>query len=222
MPDRGHSGLGTPLLAGVINRGLARLQDLGFGNNPDDCVLVLGADHVLPPHYLTTIMDLMEEDRNIAVCSGQIEGEKSVVPRGSGRVVKSEFWFKNGFRYPENYGFETYLVIKAQQQGYSTKVLESLVTQTLRRTGRNYRKRAYLSYGKSLKALGYSRLYSAARIGLVSLRNPLAGYYMLRGCMSRDVRSYDTELRSYLHSIQHKRIKHYVINPIKSFTSEAA
>ena len=221
MPDRGYNVLGTPVLAGVINRGLARLQALEYVQD-SDYVLVLGADHVLPKDYITTLMDAMAADRSIAICSGQIAGERSVVPRGSGRVVRADFWQGIGFRYPENYGFETYLLIKAQQQGYKVKVLNKLVTQTLRKTGRNYKKSVYLSYGKSLKALGYSRLYSAARIGLISVKNPKGGFYMLRGYMSEDVQTYDPELRSFLSSIQHKRIKRYITNPVKAFVSEAA
>ncbi len=221
MPDRGYNVLGTPVLAGVINRGLERLQERGYGSN-DDYVMILGADHVLPPHYITTVLDLMGTEKDIAICSGQIAGERSVVPRGSGRMVRAGFWSEIGFRYPENYGFETYLLLKAQQQGYKVKVLNDLATQTLRKTGRNYKKSAYLSYGKSLKALGYSRLYSAARIGLVSLKHPAGGFYMVRGYMSSDVETYDQELRSYLSSIQHKRIKRYVTNPIRAFVSETA
>jgi hypothetical protein len=184
--------------------------------------MILGADHVLPPHYITTILDLMGTEKDIAICSGQIAGERSVVPRGSGRMVRAGFWSEIGFRYPENYGFETYLLLKAQQQGHRVKVLNNLATQTLRRTGRNYKKSVYLSYGKSLKALGYSRLYSAARIGLVSLKHPTGGFYMVRGYMSSDVETYDQELRSYLSSIQHRRIKRYVTNPIRAFVSETA
>jgi glycosyltransferase involved in cell wall biosynthesis len=221
MPDRGYNVLGTPVLAGVINRGLARLQERGYVND-DDYVMILGADHVLPPNYITTVLDLMAADRDIAVCSGQIAGERSVVPRGSGRMVRADFWSDIGFKYPENYGFETYLLLKAQQMGYRVKVLNDLPTQTLRKTGRNYKKSVYVSYGKSLKALGYSRLYSAARIGLVSLRHPKGGFYMVRGYMSSDVETYDPELRSYLSSIQHKRIKRYVTNPIRAFVSETA
>jgi hypothetical protein len=184
--------------------------------------MVLGADHVLPRDYITTVLDAMALDSKIAVCSGQIAGERSVVPRGSGRVVRVDFWRSIGFCYPENYGFETYLLIKAQQLGYKVRVLNNLVTQTQRRTGRNYKKSVYLSYGKSLKALGYSRLYSAARIGLVSLKNPKGGFYMLQGYASGNVQAYDPELRSFLTSIQHKRIKRYITNPVKAFASEAA
>jgi glycosyltransferase involved in cell wall biosynthesis len=220
MPDRGYNVLGTPVLAGVINRGLARLQERGYGNERD-YVLILGADHILPPEYITAVLDAMAKDRKLVLCSGMIEGERSIVPRGSGRVVRADFWQSIGFRYPENYGFETYLVLKAQQQGYSVKVLKDLATQTLRKTGRNYKKSVYVSYGKSLKALGYSKIYSAARIGLISVKNPKGGFYMFKGYLSNDVQAYDPELRSFLSNIQHKRIKRYVTNPIKAL-SEAA
>jgi glycosyltransferase involved in cell wall biosynthesis len=218
MPDRGYNVQGMPVLAGVINRGLERLQARGYGNNSSDYILILGADHILPPNYITAVLDAMAADSKLALCSGVIAGERSIVPRGSGRVVRADFWQRIGFRYPENYGFETYLVLKAQQQGYSVKVLKDLVTQTLRKTGRNYKKSVYVSYGKSLKALGYSRLYSAARIGLISIKNPKGGYYMVKGYMSNDVQTYDPELRSFLNSIQHKRIKRYVTNPVKALT----
>jgi glycosyltransferase involved in cell wall biosynthesis len=217
MPDRGYNVHGMPVLAGVINRGLQQIQDRGYDND-NDYVLVLGADHILPQNYVTTVLDEMVEDRRLVLCSGVIAGERSVVPRGSGRIVKADFWQSVGFRYPENYGFETYLVLKAQQQGYRVKVLKDLVTRTLRKTGRNYKKSVYVSYGKSLKVLGYSRLYSAARIGLISLKNPKGGFYMCKGYMSKDIHTYDPELRSFLCSIQHKRIKRYVTNPVKALT----
>jgi hypothetical protein len=72
--------------------------------------MVLGADHLLPSNYISYVTDQMNKDRKIAVCSGQIAGERSVVPRGSGRVVRADFWRKIGFQYPLNYGFETYLI----------------------------------------------------------------------------------------------------------------
>lgn len=221
MPDRGYNVQGMPVLAGVINRGLERLETRGYGND-SDYVLILGADHILPPNYTTAMLDAMAADRRLVLCSGVIAGERSIVPRGSGRIVRADFWQSIGFRYPENYGFETYLVLKAQQQGYSVKVLRNLVTRTLRKTGKNYKKSVYVSYGKSLKALGYSRLYSAARIGLVSIKNPKGGFYMVQGYLSDDVQVYDPELRSFLSSIQHRRIKRYVTNPVRAFVSEAA
>ena len=126
MPDRGYNVHGMPVLAGVINRGLARLQERGYGSE-DDYVLILGADHILPPEYITTVLDAMAEDRRLALCSGMIEGERSIVPRGSGRVVRADFWQSIGCRYPENYGFETYLVLKAQPQDRRAQATRSRV-----------------------------------------------------------------------------------------------
>jgi glycosyltransferase involved in cell wall biosynthesis len=222
LQDRGYSVLGTPVLAGVINKGLQHLFSEGYGEQPNDYVMIVGADHILPPNYTTTLLDLLETDRSIAVCSGQIRGERSVVPRGSGRLVRADIWRQFGLQYPENYGFETYLIVKMQQEGYKVQVVNNLLTDGLRKTGKHYKKSVFVSYGKSLRALGYSRLYSAARIGLISLKHPRGGLNMLQGYMSNDIQSYDPDLRAYLSSIQHKRIKRYVTNPLKSLTGEAA
>jgi glycosyltransferase involved in cell wall biosynthesis len=222
LEDRGYNVVGTPVLARVINKGLEAIETRGIGSSPNDYVLILGADHILPPEYITTLLNFMESDRKIAISSGQIRGEKSIVPRGSGRMVRADLWKDFGLRYPENYGFETFLIVKAQQQGYKVSVLNGLLTETQRKTGKLYSKNAFISYGKSLKALGYSRLYSAARIGAMSIHHPRGGIYMMRGYFSTDVESYDPLLRSYLSSIQHKRIKRFVRNPAKIFLGEAA
>ena len=222
LQDRGYNVLGTPVLAEVINKGLNYLHAEGYGENSSDYLMIVGADHILPPNYTSRLLDLMEADRFIAVCSGQIRGERSVIPRGSGRLVRADVWRKIGLRYPENYGFETYLLVKVQQEGYKVCVLNDLLTDGLRKTGKHYKKNVFVSYGKSLKALGYSKLYSIARMGLMSIKNPKGGLYMLEGYMSRDIKTYDPDLRAYLSSMQHKRIKRYVTNPIRSLTGEAA
>ena len=222
LEDRGYNVLGTPILAGVINRGLDYLLSEGYGSSPHDYIMIVGADHVLPPDYVTTLLDLVETDRSVAVCSGQIRGERSVVPRGSGRLVRADVWKRFGLKYPENYGFETYLIIKAQQEGYRVVVVDDLVTDGLRKTGKHYKKSVFISYGKSLRALGYSKLYSAARIAIMSTKHPTGGIYMLKGYMSTDVEPYDPKLRAYLSSIQHKRIRRYVTNPLRALTGETA
>ena len=119
--------------------------------------MILGSDHILPSNYIKTIIDHMDHNRDIAICSGQIKNEKSKVPRGSGRIVKSDFWRTIGLQYPLKFGFETYLLIKAQQIGYRVNVLNDLISLTNRPTRKSYKKETYISYGKSLRA---SWLYS--------------------------------------------------------------
>ncbi len=211
IENRGFDAHGTPNLAKVINQGLEKLL-------PDviyDYIMILGSDHILPSNYIRKIVDLMDENRDIAICSGQIKGEKSKVPRGSGRIVRSDFWKTIGLQYPLKFGFETYLLIKAQQLGYKINVLNDLISLTSRPTRKSYKKETYVSYGKSLRALGYIQLYSAGRIGLISLKNPKGAFYMLKGYTSSDIEFYEEDFRCFLRYIQYVRLKQY----IKSFLS---
>ncbi|MCJ7636195.1 MAG: glycosyltransferase family 2 protein [Nitrososphaeraceae archaeon] len=209
IENRGFDAHGTPNLAKVINQGLEKLL-------PDvlyDYIMILGSDHILPSNYIRKIVDQMDDNRDIAICSGQIKGEKSKVPRGSGRIVRSDFWKTIGLQYPLKFGFETYLLIKAQQLGYRINVLNDLISLTSRPTRKSYKKETYVSYGKSLRALGYIQLYSAGRIGLISLKNPKGAFYMLKGYTSSDIEFYEEDFRSFLRYIQYVRLKQF----IKSF-----
>jgi glycosyltransferase involved in cell wall biosynthesis len=209
IENRGFDAHGTPILARVINQGLEKLlTEISY-----DYIMILGSDHILPSNYIRKIVDHMDHNRNVAICSGQIKDEKSKVPRGSGRIVRSSFWKAIGLQYPLKFGFETYLLIKAQQLGYSIDVLNDLISVTNRPTRKSYKKETYISYGKSLRALGYVHLYSLGRIGLISLKNPKGAIYMLQGYTSSGIEFYEEDFRSFLRSIQYRRLKQY----IKSF-----
>ncbi len=209
IENRGFDAHGTPILARVINQGLEKL----IPETSYDYIMILGSDHILPSNYIRKILDYMDHNSGIAICSGQIKNEKSKVPRGSGRIIRSDFWKSIGFQYPLKFGFETYLLIKAQQLGYRIEILDDLISVTNRPTRRYYKKEAYISYGKSLRALGYVQLYSLGRIGLISLKNPKGAVYMLQGYISRDIEFYEEDFRSFLKYIQYGRLKQY----IKSF-----
>ena len=209
IENRGFDAHGTPILARVINQGLEKLVT----EISHDYIMILGSDHILPSNYIRKIVDHMDHNRNVAICSGQIKDEKSKVPRGSGRIVRSNFWKAIGLQYPLKFGFETYLLIKAQQLGYSIDVLNDLISVTNRPTRKSYKKETYISYGKSLRALGYVHLYSLGRIGLISLKNPKGAIYMLQGYTSSGIEFYEEDFRSFLRCIQYRRLKQY----IKSF-----
>lgn len=209
IENRGFDAQGTPILARVINQGLEKLvPEVSY-----DYIMILGSDHILPSNYIRKIVDHLDHNRDIAICSGQIKGEKSKVPRGSGRIVRSDFWKSIGLQYPLKFGFETYLLIKAQQLGYRIDVLNDLISLTSRPTRKSYKKETYISYGKSLRALGYIQLYSVGRIGLISLKNPKGAFYMLQGYTSSDIEFYEEDFRSFLRYIQYGRLKQF----IKSF-----
>ena len=208
--NRGFNAQGTPILASVINTGLNILRN-------DNCqyVMILGADHILPRNYISVIVEQMDKYKELAICSGQIKGENSVFPRGSGRIVQVDFWNRIGLQYPLNYGFETYLLIKAQQLGYKIQILNNLISYTSRPTRKSYKRETYISYGKSLKALGYSPLYSMARISLISLKNPKGAYYMLQGYRSKDISLYEDDVRQFYKHLQYKTFLNLLRSRIK-------
>lgn len=96
-PDRGFAAQGMPLLAGVLNKGLQVLHRGGWGEDRNDYVMMAGADHLLPPRYITEMLQEMNSDRKIAICSGQIQEERSVVPKGVWKIDKSHFLRELGF-----------------------------------------------------------------------------------------------------------------------------
>jgi len=199
---RNESYLGRKELADTINAGLRKLH------NDHDCdfVCMLGADILLPKNYLRTIIDRMKQNKKIAIASGTIEGEFSIEPRGGGRVVRCDFWRKLGFLYPVNYGWEGYLVYKAQSMGYEVVAYPDVVYYTQRKTGSKFNPKIYYYYGMAMKALGYAFIYSIAKTILFAKKNPRASYYTLRGFLSSNTELYEPELRDYIHKTQIKNI----------------
>ena len=186
-------------LALIVNEGLKILH------NDVSCkyVLISGGDLIFPSDYISKMIKTMREDPILVIASGIIFDEYSEVPRGAGRIVKTEFWKKFGFEYPLNYGFEAYLVLKAESVGYKTKVFKDLKMKTQRKTGSYYSSKLYYNYGIALKALGYTNWYTIGRSLLFSRRNPKGGFYLLKGFFSDYNKLYEQELRDYVKKTQY-------------------
>jgi len=200
-PVRHESYLARKELADTINQGLSKLH------NDDNCefVWLVGGDLIFPPEYTSIIIERMQKDL-IVISSGVIEGEFSIEPRGGGRIVDWEFWKKIGMLYPINYGWEGYLIWKAQSLGYETKSYSDIHITTQRKTGTKFNPKTFYYYGLALKALGYSSLYGITKILLFSRRKPIIAYYMLKGFFSSYNDLYEPELREYVRKTQHKNL----------------
>ena len=119
LPCHEGSYRGKPLMAKVWNSGLDQAKQF----NPD-YLLSMGADHVLPVHYVQSLVERMELDNRLVVCSGVIDGEvgELATPRGSGRLTKADYWSRlNGLTYPVYWGWEEYVLFKALQEGYTVR-----------------------------------------------------------------------------------------------------
>lgn len=199
LADRGFRATGKPVLAHVLNKGLGAIAS-------DDCryVMILGADHVLPAQYLSRLVQLMEDNKQIAIASGVIEGEsqREKAPRGSGRIVRYDFWKQIGLQYPQHFGYESYIVYKALADNHEVHVARDLVSWSQRPTGK---RTDYRSYGKAMKALGYHPLYAIGRSILAFTRSPSGSIQMFLGYVGSNVEKYD--VAKFVHKLQATELK---------------
>ena len=199
-----ESYVGKKELAITFNAGLEKLRD----DKNCNYIMILGSDIILPKNYLSEITKRMNENPNLVISSGMIEGEYSIIPRGAGRIVRYEFWRKLGLEYPVNYGYEAYLIFKANSLGYEVENFSDLIISTKRKTGQNYAPNLYYYYGLGIKALGYSTPYALGRIIIFAKKNPKGAFKMLQGFLSNYDQLYEPELRQYVKQIQRNNMFH--------------
>ena len=201
-PIRDERYLARKELAETVNVGLRRLH------NDQTCefVWLMGSYVLYPKDYLSKLINRMRKNTKIAISSGVVVNEFSIEPRGPGRVVRCDFWKKIGFVYPVNYGWEGYLVWKAQSMGFEAVGYTDIISPTQRKTGSRFDPKRYYYYGLALKALGYTFLYTIMKILLFSKRKPHGAYFMLKGYLSNYNELYENELREYVKKTQHQNM----------------
>ncbi|HEV2137353.1 MAG TPA: glycosyltransferase family A protein [Nitrososphaerales archaeon] len=192
LPYHSKSLVGRPELARVFNSGLKILRER---SPPVDYVMILGGDHALPPYYVERIISRMVEDDQLAVASGWITNEPfwENAPRGSSMIVRAQFWESAGkMLFPVNYGWESWVYLRAKQMGYHTRSFKDVPTSISRKT--NLLKGVL--YGRAMYALGYDWIYAVGRSILVARKSPRASFQMLAGYLGHggvtrlDVSSY--------------------------------
>jgi len=179
LPYHEKSYLSMPQLPAIWNKGF-EIADL---HNPD-FILISGADQIYPPNYIELLLE--ELQGNIAIASGEIAGHgKSVIPRGSGRLVKAAPWKKiSGMRYVVSPGWESHMINVFALHGFQSKVVHDLVS-IGRAQSMNPHKS--LEEGRGMKAVGYHWFIATMRSLLLFTRYPkkgiqmLVGYYTYRG-----------------------------------------
>lgn len=195
LPRHKESWAGKSQLATVFNAGLDVLKQ-------EDIMYVVfsGADTIYPSTYLEEIVRRMRK-QNVCLASGVAEDEtsRSLSPRGTGRVVDAAWFRRIGFKYPENYGFEVYLIYKALSEGGKVTVFTDLKFKLLRGTVTSGKK-LYL-WGKGMKALNYWWLYAIGRSVLAGIKHPANGFAMLRGYFSSVPTRYD-DIKEFVHEFQ--------------------
>ena len=198
LPRHDANWTGRPELAKVFNTGFEVLRE-----QKCDYIMISGADATYSVNYIEKMIQRMKAE-NVVLASGIAQGEsvRASSPRGCGRMIQEE-WFRNvGFIYPENYGFEAYLIFKALSQGERVKIFQDLTFRLSRKT--RFSNKKMHSWGKGMKALNYWWPYAVGRAALIGLKHPLGGFNMLKG-YSSNISFYD-DVKEFVPSFQKKII----------------
>jgi hypothetical protein len=198
-PEHEESYVGKPELAKVWNLGL---KEASFYQ--PDYLLLVGADHPLPPTYVADLLSRMKKDPSIVVASGRIEGEgfKRSQPRGSGRMVYFPFWeVLNNVQYPITYGWESWLLYSALDVELKCICFKDISAGSLTSSTRMDREKAK-ALGKGMYALGYYWPYALGRIAKLFLKSPQSAINMLKGWLSKK----NVERLEVAEYVKHKQI----------------
>jgi len=204
LPRHKRPWAGMPLLARVFNAGFEVARELD-----PDFVLVSGSDAIYPLKYIETIIRRMKK-HSVVVASGVAENERAKCPRGSGRIIDARWFNLIGFKYPENWGFESYIIFKALSMGYRVQVYHDIHFKLIRETMINPLKAYY--WGLGMRALGYWTPYALYRIVFHFLKSPLVAIYMFKGYSNKGVEKYK-DIVTFVSTFQ-KSLMIYKLNPL--------
>lgn len=189
-------------------------------NMVSDYLMISGDDCIYPASYAQTIISRMNRAVTIVVASGRPSrmgelrsDERS--PSGSGRIVRASFLKKLGSKFPIRAGWEAWLLYKAAEDSYDTKLFNDIAYTHLRPRGAGHQ---FTYWGAAMHTLGYHPLYAVGRIGRnlkrTSLR-PASG--LLRGYLTALLGSsdpfmhpFESSLRDFIYQKQSQEITRIV------------
>lgn len=141
-------------------------------------MMVSGDDNELESTYAERIMQRMDSDPKLAVASGDwissLGRRGDQMPHGGARFVKMSFMEEIGGRYPVAYGWETWLLYKALELGYSVKLYHDLKYVHLR----PFHPTNLFGWGRAMYSLGFPSYF-------VFLRFVINFFWSKRGTQSR-------------------------------------
>jgi hypothetical protein len=129
-------------------------------------MMVSGDDNELTTTYSQKIMENMEKDPRVGVASGDWidsharQGDQ--MPHGGGRFVLTSLMNQIGGRYPIVYGWETWLLYKAMQLGYSVKIFPEVRYSHLR----PFQAGNLTGWGRAMYSLGFPIYFVILRFGV--------------------------------------------------------
>jgi glycosyltransferase involved in cell wall biosynthesis len=140
-------------------------------------LLISGDDCLYPKVYAESLMSRMLKE-DVAIASGicdhtsTIKSLREVYPTGSGRMIRHDYWRKIGASFPKSYGWETWLLYRAEKDNEKVKVYPDLQFHHMHPRGRTH---GFYHWGRARYLLGYHPLYMLGRtvIDLLDTNPPI-------------------------------------------------
>jgi len=205
LNDRGYSALGMPVLADTHNAGFEFINQ----NLKEDYkyLMVIGSDTEFANDYLRLLLNEMEIEPQLAMCSGVLDGFKTnpMAVRGSGRIIRRTFWEKAGSKLPNfYYAWESYPIVLANSMGLKTRTIYEARMQTDRPPMRSV---DWKRYGIGMQENGSLFVYVLLRAIRTTFKvNLKSGIRLIYGYFAKTEQRFPPELRAYVSNYQKRRI----------------
>ena len=164
--------------------------------------------------YAEKIIRKMDEDKLIAISSGNYDNNSYATPHGAGRFVRNSFF--NGVlgHYPEKMGYESVILQMSLYHGFKNLVNNDARFSHTRQLGSNHH---FYEFGASMRTLGYHPLFVLGRflqcfltgkpIGRIGAIQMLYHYLSYKPKQVGYDSMYDPEIRQAIRIRQKTRIK---------------
>jgi glycosyltransferase involved in cell wall biosynthesis len=196
LPKRKLSLVGTLTLGQIFNSGL-----------------ILGGDTFLPHKYVEKLLKEFEVNKNLAITSGFTP--EHVINKGhvegSGRLIKSSFFKRIRYQYPEVTAWETSPLYLARLLDYDVYHTRRAKFYCYREATSNLKNYSY--YGSGMRGLGYWTPYVIARAMLLLYhkKNLKRTIQMVAGYLSFKTVHSNKLLKIFVKDYQKKEIKRLLI-----------
>ena len=137
-----------------------------------DYHMVAAGDTIFERDYAQKVLYQMKSDSLAVVASGSAGESRSRDPRGAGRFVRQDFFYRYYDGYPEIAGYESEILFRARIAGYAVKVVGDARFMHTDRLGHSHN---FTEFGWGMRALGYHPLYVLGRTVTEFLRNDRVG-----------------------------------------------
>jgi glycosyltransferase involved in cell wall biosynthesis len=164
--------------------------------------------------YAEKIIRKMDEDKIIAISSGNYDNNSYATPHGAGRFVRNSFFNSVLGQYPEKMGYESVILQMSLYHGFKNLVNNDARFLHTRQLGSNHH---FYEFGASMRTLGYHPLFVLGRfmqcfvtgkpIGRMGAIQMLYYYLSYKPKQMGYDSMYDPEIRQAIRIRQKTRIK---------------